>query len=166
MFRALHRCSRVIVVMAEIKLIAQNKKARHEYQVLDTYETGIVLQGSEVKSCRQGGVNLKESYARFDGTEIFLVNAHISPYANANRFNHDPLRRRKLLLHRAEIKKLYGKMRERGQSFVPLKMYFNEKGKVKVQVALVKGKKLHDKRDDLRKRDEQRETDRAMKNRR
>jgi len=152
--------------MAEIKLIAQNKKARHEYQVLDTYETGIVLQGSEVKSCRQGGVNLKESYARIDGTEIFLVNAHISPYANANRFNHDPLRRRKLLLHRAEIKKLYGKMRERGQSFVPLKMYFNEKGKVKVQVALVKGKKLHDKRDDLRKRDEQRETDRAMKNRR
>ena len=152
--------------MAEIKLMAQNKKARHEYQVLDTYETGIVLQGSEVKSCRQGGVNLKESYARIDGTEIFLVNAHISPYANANRFNHDPLRRRKLLLHRAEIKKLYGKMRERGQSFVPLKMYFNEKGKVKVQVALVKGKKLHDKRDDLRKRDEQRETDRAMKNRR
>lgn len=158
--------SRVIADMAEIKLIAQNKKARHEYQVLDTYETGIVLQGSEVKSCRQGGVNLKESYARFDGTEIFLVNAHISPYANANRFNHDPLRRRKLLLHRAEIKKLYGKMRERGQSFVPLKMYFNEKGKVKVQVALVKGKKLHDKRDDLRKRDEQRETDRAMKARR
>ena len=158
--------SRVIADMAEIKLIAQNKKARHEYQVLDTYETGIELQGSEVKSCRQGGVNLKESYARFDGTEIFLVNAHISPYANANRFNHDPLRRRKLLLHRAEIKKLYGKMRERGQSFVPLKMYFNEKGKVKVQVALVKGKKLHDKRDDLRKRDEQRETERTMKNRR
>lgn len=151
--------------MAEIKLIAQNKKARHEYQVLDTYETGIELQGSEVKSCRQGGVNLKESYARFDGTEIFLVNAHISPYANANRFNHDPLRRRKLLLHRAEIKKLYGKMRERGQSFVPLKMYFNEKGKVKVQVALVKGKKLHDKRDSLRERDQKRDTERALKNR-
>ena len=158
--------SRVIADMAEIKLIAQNKKARHEYHIIDTYEVGIMLQGSEVKSCRQGGVNLKESYARFDGTEIFLVNAHISPYANANRFNHDPLRRRKLLLHRAEIKKLYGKMRERGQSFVPLKMYFNEKGKVKVQVALVKGKKLHDKRDDLRKRDEQRETERTMKARR
>ena len=152
--------------MAEIKLIAQNKKARHEYQVLDTYEAGIELQGSEVKSCRQGGVNLKESYARFDGTEIFLVNAHISPYANANRFNHDPLRRRKLLLHRAEIKKLYGKMRERGQSFVPLKMYFNEKGKVKVQVALVKGKKLHDKRDSLRERDQKRDTERVLKDRR
>ena len=152
--------------MAETKLIAQNKKARHEYEVLDTYETGIVLQGSEVKSCRQGGVNLKESYARIDGTEIFLVNAHISPYAHANRFNHDPLRRRKLLLHRAEIKKLYGKMRERGQSFVPLKMYFNEKGKVKVQVALVKGKKLHDKRDSLRERDQKRDTERELKVRR
>ena len=152
--------------MAETKLIAQNKKARHEYEILDTYEAGIELQGSEVKSCRQGGVNLKESYARIDGNEIFLVNAHISPYANANRFNHEPLRRRKLLLHRAEIKKLYGKMRERGQSFVPLKMYFNEKGKVKVQVALVKGKKLHDKRDSLRERDQQREAERALKNRR
>jgi len=152
--------------MAEIKQIAQNKKARYEYQVLDTYEAGIVLQGSEVKSCRQGAVNLKDSYARIDGTEIFLVNAHISPYAHANRFNHEPLRRRKLLLHRSEIKKLYGKMRERGQSFVPLKMYFNEKGKVKVQVALVKGKKLHDKRDDIRKRDEKREAERALKNRR
>ena len=135
-------------------------------EILDTYEAGIVLQGSEVKSCRQGGVNLKDSYARIDGSEIFLVNAHISPYTHSNRFNHDPLRRRKLLLHRAEIKKLYGKMRERGQSFVPLKMYFNEKGKVKVQVALVKGKKLHDKRDSLRERDQQREAERALKSRR
>jgi SsrA-binding protein len=152
--------------MAESKLIAQNKKARHEYEILDTYEAGIELQGSEVKSCRQGAVNLKDSYARIDGTEIFLVNAHISPYTHANRFNHEPLRRRKLLLHRAEIKKLYGKMRERGQSFVPLKMYFNEKGKVKVLVALAKGKKTHDKRDDIRKRDQQRDTERALKDRR
>jgi SsrA-binding protein len=158
--------SRVIPEMAESKQIAQNKKARHEYEILDTYEAGIMLQGSEVKSCRQGAVNLKDSYARIDGTEIFLVNAHISPYTHANRFNHDPLRRRKLLLHRDEIKKLYGKMRERGQSFVPLKMYFNEKGKVKVQVALVKGKKLHDKRDSLRERDQKRDTERALKNRR
>jgi SsrA-binding protein len=152
--------------MAEIKLIAQNKQARREYQILDTYEAGIELQGSEVKSCRQGAVNLKDSYARIDGAEIFLVNAHISPYANANRFNHEPRRRRKLLLHRAEIKKLYGKMRERGQSFVPLKMYFNEKGKVKVQVALAKGKKIHDKRDDIRKRDERRDAERELKSRR
>ena len=152
--------------MAETKLIAQNKKARHEYQVINTYEAGIELQGSEVKSCRQGAVNLKDSYARIDGAEIFLINAHISPYANANRFNHEPRRRRKLLLHRAEIKKLYGKMRERGQSFVPLKMYFNEKGKVKVLVALAKGKKTHDKRDDLRKRDQQRDTERELNSRR
>jgi len=158
--------SQVLAGMAEIKQIAQNKKARHEYEVLDTYEAGIELQGSEVKSCRQGAVNLKDSYARIDGTEIFLVNAHISPYAHANRFNHDPLRRRKLLLHRAEIRKLYGKMRERGQSFVPLKMYFNEKGKVKVLVALVRGKKLHDRREDIRKRDVKRETERALKSRR
>jgi SsrA-binding protein len=152
--------------MAETKLIAQNKKARHDYQVIDTYEAGIELQGSEVKSCRQGAVNLKDSYARVDGAEIFLINAHISPYANANRFNHEPRRRRKLLLHRAEIKKLYGKMRERGQSFVPLKMYFNEKGKVKVLVALAKGKKTHDKRDVLRKRDQQRDTERELNSRR
>jgi SsrA-binding protein len=152
--------------MAESKQIAQNKKARHEYEILDTYEAGIALQGSEVKSCRQGAVNLKDSYARIDGTEIFLVNAHISPYAHANRFNHEPLRRRKLLLHRAEIKKLYGKMRERGQSFVPLKMYFNEKGKVKVLIALVKGKKLHDKRDSIRERDQKRDAERTKKSRR
>lgn len=156
----------MIADMAETKLIAQNKKARHEYQIIDTYEAGIVLQGSEVKSCRKGAVNLKDSYARIDGTEIFLVNAHISPYSNANRFNHEPLRRRKLLLHRSEIKKLYGKMRERGQSFVPLKMYFNEKGKVKVLVALAKGKKLHDRREDIRRRDVKRETERDLKSRR
>jgi SsrA-binding protein len=159
-------CSSEIKGMTETKLIAQNKKARHEYQVIDTYEAGIVLQGSEVKSCRKGAVNLKDSYARIDGTEIFLVNAHISPYSNANRFNHEPLRRRKLLLHRSEIKKLYGKMRERGQSFIPLKMYFNEKGKVKVLVALAKGKKLHDRREDIRRRDVKRETERTLKNRR
>ena len=153
-------------LMAEShKLITQNKKARHDYEVVETIEAGIALQGSEVKSCRKGAVNLKDSYARIDGGEIYLVETHISPYSHANRFNHDPLRRRKLLLHRREIKKLYGKIREKGQSFVPLRMYFNERGKVKVEMALVKGKKTHDKREDIKKRDQRRETEQALKQR-
>lgn len=148
------------------KLITQNKKARYDYEVIETVEAGIALQGSEVKSCRKGAVNLKDSYARIEGGEIYLVDTHISPYSHANRFNHDPLRRRKLLLHRREIKKLYGKIRERGQSFVPLRMYFNERGKVKVEMALVHGKKTHDKREDIKKRDQRRETEQALKQRR
>jgi SsrA-binding protein len=148
------------------KLITQNKKARHDYEVIETVEAGIALQGSEVKSCRKGAVNLKDSYARIDGGEIYLVDTHISPYSHANRFNHDPLRKRKLLLHRREIKKLYGKIREKGQSFVPLRMYFNERGKVKVEMALVHGKKTHDKREDIKKRDQRRETEQALKQRR
>jgi SsrA-binding protein len=148
------------------KLITQNKKARHDYEVVETMEAGIALQGSEVKSCRKGTVNLKDSYARIDGGEIYLVDTHISPYSHANRFNHDPLRKRKLLLHRREIKKLYGKIREKGQSFVPLRMYFNERGKVKVEMALVHGKKTHDKREDIKKRDQRRETEQALKQRR
>ena len=148
------------------KLITQNKKARHDYEVIETVETGIALQGSEVKSCRQGAVNLKDSYARIEGGEIYLVDTHISPYSHANRFNHDPLRKRKLLLHKREIKKLYGKIREKGQSFVPLRMYFNSRGKVKVEMALVHGKKTHDKREDIKKRDQRRETEQALKQRR
>jgi SsrA-binding protein len=148
------------------KLIAQNKKARYDYEVIETMETGIVLQGSEVKSCRKGAVNLKDSYARFDGGEMYLVETHISPYSHANRFNHDPLRRRKLLLHKREIKKLYGKIREKGQSFVPLRMYFNQRGKVKVEMALVHGKKNYDRRQDIKKRDMRRETEQALKQRR
>jgi SsrA-binding protein len=153
--------------MAETqKLIAQNKKARHDYEVVETIETGIALLGSEVKSCRRGGVNLKDSYARFDGGEIYLLETHISPYSHANRFNHEPHRKRKLLLHRGEIKKLYGKIREKGQSFVPLRMYFNQRGKVKVEMALVHGKKHHDRREDIKKRDMRRETEQALKQRR
>lgn len=145
------------------KLIAQNKKARHDYHIVDTCEAGIILLGSEVKSCRKGGANLKDSYARFEHGEMYLIDVHISPYSHANRFNHDPLRKRKLLFHKQEIKKLFGKIRERGQTFIPLKMYFNERGKVKVEMALVHGKKLYDRREDIKSRDMQREADRAYK---
>ena len=145
------------------KLIAQNKKARYNYHILDTCEAGIELLGSEVKSCRMGGVNLKDSYARIENGEIYLANAHISPYPYANRFNHDPLRKRKLLLHKREIKKLYGKIRERGQSFICLKIYFNNKGKVKAEMALVRGKKIYDRREDIRKRDLKREAEKELK---
>ena len=145
------------------KLIAQNKKARHDYHILDTFEAGIVLVGSEVKSCRMGAVNLKDSYARIENGEIYLVNVHISPYPYANRLNHDPMRKRKLLFHKREIKKLYGKIRERGQAFVPIKFYFSPKGKIKVEMALARGKKIHDHREDIRKKDLKREAQRELK---
>jgi SsrA-binding protein len=148
------------------KLIAQNKKAHHDYSILETYEAGIVLLGSEVKSCRMGKVHLKDSYSRIENGEFFLVEAHISQYSHANRLNHNPLRKRKLLFHKKETKKLYGKIREKGQSFIPLKMYFNENGKVKVEMALAKGKKLYDHRDGLKKKDLKREIERAVKEKR
>jgi len=141
-------------------LISQNKKARHDYHIIETFEAGIVLHGSEVKSCRRRAVNLRDSHAIIEHGEIFLVDAHISPYDHANRFNHAPRRKRKLLLHRQQIKKLYGKIRERGQTFIPVSMYFNERGKVKVEMALAQGKKLYDKRADIRKKDLQREEQR------
>jgi len=152
-------------VCAAQKLIAQNKKARHEYHILETCEAGIALLGSEVKSCRGGSVNLKDSYARIENGEIYLVESHISPYSHANRFNHDPLRKRKLLFHRNEIKKFYGKIREKGQSLIPLKMYFNNRGKVKIEMAMVRGKKLYDRREDIKRRDMKRETEKSLKNR-
>jgi SsrA-binding protein len=145
------------------KLIAQNKKAHHDFSILETCEAGIVLLGSEVKSCRLGKVNLKDSYCRIENGEIFLVEVHISPYDPANRLNHNPLRKRKLLFHKQEIKKLYGKIREKGLSFIPLKMYFNKNGMVKVEMALAKGKKLYDHRDAMRKKDLKREIEREVK---
>jgi SsrA-binding protein len=145
------------------RLIAQNKKARYDYHILDTCEAGIMLLGSEVKSCRRGSATLKDSYARIENNEIFLTNVHISPYPFANRYNHEPLRKRKLLFHKREIKKLYGKIRERGQSFIPLKIYFNDQGKIKVEMALVKGKKNYDRREDIRKKDLKREAQKALK---
>jgi len=144
-------------------LISQNKKARYDYHIIETFEAGIVLQGSEVKSCRRGAVNLKDSHAIIEHGEIYLVDAHISPYDHANRFNHEPRRKRKLLFHKQQIKKLYGKIREKGQTFIPVSIYFNERGKVKVEMALAQGKKLYDKRADIRRKDLQREEQRSKR---
>jgi SsrA-binding protein len=144
------------------RVVAQNRKARHEYHVLNTWETGIVLQGTEVKSLRQGKANLKDSFARIDRGEMWLYNLHISPYEQGNRFNHDPLRPRKLLLHRSELRKLIGQVEQKGLTLVPLDIHFT-RGKAKVNLALVRGKQLHDKRDTLRERDQEREMQRGLK---
>jgi SsrA-binding protein len=144
------------------KLIVSNRKARYEYQVLDTYEAGLVLQGTEVKSLRQGRANLQDAFARFDGGELWLFNLHISPYEPGNRFNHDPLRPRKLLLNRRELRKLVGQVEQKGLTLVPLDLHFRG-GIAKVNLALARGKKLHDKRDDVRKRDAEREIARGYK---
>lgn len=147
-----------------IKVITENRKARHDFHIEETFEAGIVLAGTEVKSLRAGKANLKDSFARVDHGEIFLYNAHISPYEQGNRFNHDPLRTRKLLMHAFEIRKLIGKVQEKGLTLVPLKMYFKN-GKAKVQLALAKGKKLYDKRDDMAARDAKREMEKAFRER-
>ena len=152
--------------MAEkITVIARNKKARHDYQIEEKYEAGIVLKGTEVKSCRLGKVNLKDGYARIKGGEIYLVDSHISSYPYANRLDHEPLRMRKLLFHKREVKKLIGKIREKGLSLVPLSIYFKN-GKAKVEMGLARGKKLYDKRESLKRKTENREMRRAMKARR
>ncbi|GGE04015.1 SsrA-binding protein [Marinithermofilum abyssi] len=147
-----------------VKVIARNKKALHEYHVEDTYEAGIVLTGTEIKSIRQGRVNLKDSYARIDNGEVFLLNMHISPFEQGNRFNHDPTRTRKLLLHKEEINKLIGLTQQKGFTLVPLDVHLKN-GFAKVQLALAKGKKLHDKRQTIAKRDADREIRRQMKER-
>lgn len=147
-----------------VKLIAQNRKARHDYHVLDTYEAGIELRGTEVKSLRQGRANLKDSYARVEGREAFLYNLHISEYTQGNRFNHDPVRKRKLLLHRHEINRLRGRVEERGLTLVPLRLYF-KRGMAKVELALARGKREYDRRHDIARRDAQREMQRALKER-
>lgn len=144
------------------KVIVRNKKARHEYEVLETWEAGLVLQGTEVKSLRQGRANLLDTFARLDGWQLWLYNLHISPYEAGNRFNHDPLRPRKLLLHRREIRKLIGQVDQKGLTLIPLDIYFR-RGIAKVTLALARGKKLHDKREDLRRRDAEREMQRAWK---
>ncbi len=145
------------------KIIATNKKAFHDFHIEETVEAGIVLKGSEVKSLRAGKVNLRDSYAKVKNGEVFLVNVHISPYSHATYDRQDPLRMRKLLLHRREIRKLIGKVQERGFSLVPLRIYFNERGKVKVELALARGKKLYDKRAALKKKQLDRETERAVR---
>ena len=144
------------------KLIANNTKAYHDYFILDTYETGISLAGTEVKSLRMGKCSIKESFVRIENGEVFIYGMHISPYEKGNIFNKDPLRPRKLLLHKYEINKLLGKTKEKGIAIVPLKVYF--KGSlVKVEIGLAKGKKLYDKRQDIAKKDQQREASRDFK---
>lgn len=145
-----------------IKLIANNKKAYHDYFIDDTFETGITLAGTEVKSLRMGKCSIKESFVRIEKGEVFIYGMHISPYEKGNIFNKDPLRVRKLLMHKAEINKLTGKIQEKGQTIVPLKVYF--KGSlVKVEIGLARGKKLYDKRQDIAKKDQRREAERDFK---
>jgi SsrA-binding protein len=147
-----------------IKVIATNRKARHQYHFHDTYEAGLVLKGSEIKSIRAGRVSLQEGFVLFDGGEAWLVNVHIAQYDPASRQNHEPKRRRKLLLHRREIDRLYGRTQEKGYTIVPTKLYLKD-GRAKVEIALVKGKKLYDKRQTIAERDSKRQVERALKER-
>ena len=137
----------------DIKLAANNKKARHDYFIDDTYEVGLVLTGTEIKSIRQGKVSIKESYARITGGEVFVYGMNISPYEQGNRFNVDPLRPRKLLMHKKEISKLIGLTKEKGTTLIPLKVYINRDGRAKMELAVARGKKLYDKRQALAKKD-------------
>ncbi|NPV53975.1 MAG: SsrA-binding protein SmpB [Firmicutes bacterium] len=146
------------------KVVATNRKAYHDYAIDETYEAGIALTGTEIQSVRQGRVNLKDSFARVENGEVLVYNMHISPYDYGNRFNHEPLRVRKLLLHKDEIRRLLGKTQERGYTLIPLRMYL-KRGLAKVEVALAKGKKLYDRREDIAKRDLRREAERALKER-
>ncbi len=145
-----------------IKTVAENRKARHNYSIEDVYEAGMVLLGTEVKSLRLGRANLTDSYARIKKGEVLVYNIHIDPYSFAYYGNHDPLRIRKLLLHHYEIKKLYGKANEKGFSLIPLKLYF-QNGKAKLTLALARGKRRHDKRETIRRRDQNRDLERSKK---
>jgi SsrA-binding protein len=147
-----------------VKIVAENRKARHDYEILDRFEAGLVLRGTEVKSAREGRVNLKDSYASARGGELFLVQCHISPYSHAHYENHDPLRPRKLLLHRRELRRLIVKITERGLTLVPTRIYFRG-GRLKVELALARGKRTHDRRAAARERDLDREVKAALKER-
>ena len=148
-----------------MKSICTNRKAYHEYHIDETFEAGIVLTGTEVKSLREGKANLKDSYAKIKDGEIFLVNAHISPYSCGNIFNHEPKRDRKLLMHKREINRLFGKVKERGYTLVALSMYFDKRNRAKLEIALAKGKTLYDKRESIKRKDEKRLTEREMRQR-
>lgn len=145
-----------------IKIVCQNKQARRNFFIDDTYEAGMVLVGTEVKALREGRANLTDSYAAVKEDEVFLHDMHISPYSHGNRYNHEPRRKRKLLLHRREIRRIYGKTREKGFTLIPLKVYFKN-GKAKVEIGIGKGKKLYDKREDLKRRDDKRDMERALR---
>lgn len=146
------------------KTLAQNKKARHDFFIEETYEAGIVLQGTEIKSIRNGRVNLKDAFARVKSGEVYLHNMHVSPYEQGNRYNHDPLRARKLLLHKKQIDQLIGSTKEKGLTLVPLKVYIKN-GYAKVLIGLGKGKKQYDKREDLKQKQAKRDVERALKDR-
>lgn len=142
-------------------MVATNRKARHEYEILDTFEAGIVLRGPEVKSVREGRIGFQDAFARVEGGEVFLYNLHISPYEQANRYNEDPLRTRKLLLHKHEIRGLVGKVEEKGLTLIPLELYF-KRGYAKVRLGLARGRKLYDKREKLKRKTQEKEARRAM----
>ena len=147
------------------KVVATNRKAYHDYFIEEKFEAGIVLKGTEVKSLRDRRVNLQDSYAGVKDGEVFLYHCHISPYSHGNIMNHDPVRTRKLLLHRKEINKLLGKTQQKGLTLIPLRIYFSERGQAKVELGLAKGKKQHDRRDSIRAREAGREVERAIKER-
>jgi SsrA-binding protein len=144
------------------KTVAQNRKARHDYIIEDTLEAGIVLTGTEIKSVREGHVNLQDAYARIDRGEAWLVGAHVAPWSGGNRFNHEPRRDRKLLLHRTQIDQLVGRTRAKGLTLVPLSVYFNDRGRAKVELGLARGKKSFDHRRDIAERDARRDMDRDL----
>ena len=149
---------------AEVRVVCENRRARHDYFIHETFEAGIELKGTEVKSLRAGRANLQDSYAEVKGGEVFVEHMHISPYEQGNIFNHEPLRRKKLLLHKREILRLFGKTRERGFTLIPLKIYF-KRGRAKLELALASGKHNYDRRAALHERDAQREIERALKER-
>jgi len=147
-----------------VKVVTENRKARHDYHILETYEAGMELKGTEVKSLRSGKANLKDSYAQVENGELYVFNMHISPYEQGNRFNVDPVRRRKLLMHKKEIMRLLGKTKEKGLTLVPLKVYFT-RGKAKIELALAQGKKLYDKREAQAEKSAKRDIEKAIKER-
>lgn len=146
-----------------MKPICTNRKAYHEYHIEETFEAGLILTGTEVKSLREGKANLKDSFAKIKDGELFLVNAHISPYSCGNIYNHEPKRDRKLLMHKREISRLFGKVRERGYTLVALSMYFDKRNRAKMEIALAKGKTLYDKRESIKRKDEKRFREREMR---
>ena len=151
--------------MADRKLISNNKKARHDYFIEEEYEAGIVLTGTEIKSIRAGGINLRDSFAKVENSEVWVYNMNISPYEKGNRFNTDPMRPKKLMLHKKEIRKLIGYIAREGLTLVPLDVYLDRRGRAKLTLAIAKGKKLYDKREDMARRDAERDMDRRIKNR-
>jgi SsrA-binding protein len=151
------------VAEAERRIVATNRRARHDYEILDTLEAGIALLGPEVKSLRAGGASLSDAYATVRRGEVFLLNAHISPYPQASRENPDPSRERKLLLHRREIARLAGQVAERGRTLIPLALYFDRAGRAKLELALARGRRRHDRRETIRRREEEREVRRELR---